>query len=78
MHISGGVLTLFGKTIKGILFGSADPQYDIVKLLRLYDAGQLKLDELVTTRYTPRGGERGLPGPAGRQELPRRHGLRER
>jgi alcohol dehydrogenase (nicotinoprotein) len=46
------VLTLFEKTIKGTLFGSANPQYDIVKLLRLYDAGQLKLDELVTTRYT--------------------------
>jgi alcohol dehydrogenase (nicotinoprotein) len=52
VHISGGVLTLFEKTIKGTLVGSANPQYDIVKLLRLYDAGQLKLDELVTTRYT--------------------------
>jgi alcohol dehydrogenase (nicotinoprotein) len=52
VHISGGVLTLFEKTIKGTLFGSANPQYDIVKLLRLYDAGQLKLDELITRRYT--------------------------
>ena len=52
VHVSGGVMTLFEKTIKGTLFGSANPQYDIVKLLRLYDAGQLKLDELVTTRYT--------------------------
>ncbi len=52
VHVSGGILTLFEKTIKGTLFGSANPQYDIVKLLRLYDAGQLKLDELVTTRYT--------------------------
>ena len=52
VHISGGVLTLFEKTIKGTLFGSANPQYDIVKLLRLYDAGQLKLDELITARYT--------------------------
>lgn len=52
MHVSGGVMTLFEKTIKGTLFGSANPQYDIVKLLRLYDAGQLKLDELVTKTYT--------------------------
>jgi S-(hydroxymethyl)glutathione dehydrogenase/alcohol dehydrogenase len=50
--VSGAVLTLFEKTIKGTLFGSANPQYDIVKLLRLYEAGQLKLDELVTSRYT--------------------------
>jgi S-(hydroxymethyl)glutathione dehydrogenase/alcohol dehydrogenase len=52
VHISGGVLTLFEKTIKGTLFGSANPQHDIVKLLRLYDAGHIKLDELITTRYT--------------------------
>ena len=52
VHVSGGVMTLFEKTIKGTLFGSANPQYNIVKLLRLYDAGKLKLDELVTTRYT--------------------------
>ena len=52
VHVSGGILTLFEKTIKGSLFGSANPQYDIVKMLRLYEAGQLKLDELVTTTYT--------------------------
>ena len=40
------------KTIKGTLFGSSNPQYDIIRLLRLYDAGQLKLDELITARYT--------------------------
>ncbi|GAB5896470.1 NDMA-dependent alcohol dehydrogenase [Mycolicibacterium mageritense] len=51
VHVSGLDLTLSEKTIKGSLFGSANPQYDIVRLLRLYDAGQLKLDELVTTRY---------------------------
>ncbi|ORA31495.1 NDMA-dependent alcohol dehydrogenase [Mycobacterium aquaticum] len=51
VHVSGLDLTLNEKTIKGTLFGSANPQYDIVRLLRLYDAGQLKLDELVTTRY---------------------------
>lgn len=52
VHVSGCEMTLFEKTIKGTLFGSANPQYDIVRLLRLYDAGQLKLDELITRRYT--------------------------
>ena len=51
IHVSGMMLTLNEKTIRGTLFGSANPQYDIVRLLRLYDAGQLKLDELVTTKY---------------------------
>ncbi len=52
VHVSGGILTLFEKTIKGSLFGSGNPQYDIRKMLDLYQAGQLKLDELVTARYT--------------------------
>ncbi|NEW40460.1 NDMA-dependent alcohol dehydrogenase [Nocardia cyriacigeorgica] len=51
VHVSGAMLTLNEKTIKGTLFGSANPQYDIVRLLRLYDAGQLNLDDLVTTKY---------------------------
>jgi len=51
IHVSGTMLTLSEKTIRGTLFGSANPQYDIVRLLRLYDAGQLKLDELVTAKY---------------------------
>ena len=34
------------------MFGSANPQYDIIRLLRLYNDGQLQLDDLVTTRYT--------------------------
>jgi alcohol dehydrogenase (nicotinoprotein) len=52
VHVSGAVLTKFEKTIKGTMFGSGNPHHDIVRLLRLYDAGQLKLDELATKRYT--------------------------
>ena len=52
VHVSGSAMALFAKTVKGSLFGGANPQYDIVRLLRLYDAGQLKLDELITRRYT--------------------------
>ena len=52
VHVSGGVLTLFEKTIKGSLFGSGNPQRDILKMLDLYQAGTLKLDELVTKKYS--------------------------
>jgi len=52
VHVSGMEMTLMEKTIKGCLFGSSNPQYDIVRLLRLYNEGKLKLDELITTRYT--------------------------
>jgi S-(hydroxymethyl)glutathione dehydrogenase/alcohol dehydrogenase len=52
VHVSGADLTLNAKTIKGTLFGSCNPQYDIVKLLRLYDTGRLQLDELITRTYT--------------------------
>ena len=36
------------KTIMGCRYGSARPQYDIPLMVRLYQAGRLKLDELVT------------------------------
>src|SRR6266550_3029020 len=45
-------LTLFEKRIQGALFGSGNPFDTIPKLLELYRAGQLKLDELVTNRYS--------------------------
>jgi alcohol dehydrogenase (nicotinoprotein) len=51
VHVSGQEMVFMEKTIKGTLFGSSNPQYDIVKMLRMYDAGTLKLDELITTRY---------------------------
>jgi alcohol dehydrogenase (nicotinoprotein) len=52
VHLSGGVMTLYEKTVKGTLFGSANPQYDIARLLQLYQEGKLHLDELVTQKYT--------------------------
>ena len=45
-------LTLWQKEIKGTIFGSLNPRADIPRLLGLYRAGQLKLDELITRRYT--------------------------
>ena len=40
------------KQLVGTIFGSANPRYDIPKLLGLYRSGHLKLDELVTRTYT--------------------------
>ena len=44
-------LTLQQKQLVGSIFGSANPRYDIPRLLRLYQEGKLKLDELVTREY---------------------------
>ncbi len=45
-------LAMWNKEIKGTIFGSLNPRSDIPKLLDLYREGQLKLDELITRRYT--------------------------
>jgi len=52
LPISIGELTLFAKEIKGAMFGDQNPSADILKMLRLYQEGRLKLDELVTKQYT--------------------------
>jgi S-(hydroxymethyl)glutathione dehydrogenase/alcohol dehydrogenase len=39
------------KTLTGSYFGSARPREDFPRLLSLYKAGRLKLDELITHRY---------------------------
>jgi len=39
------------KTLTGSYFGSARPREDFPRMLSLYSAGKLKLDELVTQRY---------------------------
>ena len=40
-----------GKHLHGSIYGYCNPRADIPKLLRLYDQGKLKLDELVTQKY---------------------------
>ena len=45
-------LTLWNKEVKGTIFGSLTPRNDIPRLLDMYRSGQLKLDELITTRYS--------------------------
>jgi NDMA-dependent alcohol dehydrogenase len=44
-------LTLFQKQLVGSIFGSANPRYDIPRLLDMYQNGTLMLDELITKTY---------------------------
>jgi S-(hydroxymethyl)glutathione dehydrogenase/alcohol dehydrogenase len=39
------------KTLQGSYFGSSVPRIDFPRMLQLYMAGRLKLDELITRRY---------------------------
>ena len=52
IQLPGTILTSYRKTVKGSLFGDCNPTYDIPKLLGLYQAGDLKLDEIITRTYT--------------------------
>jgi len=50
--ISHMELTMYCKELKGALFGDQNPSSDILKMLRLYQEGHVKLDELITKRYS--------------------------
>jgi Zn-dependent alcohol dehydrogenase len=45
-------LAMWQKEVRGVLFGSGNPRFDIPNLLGLYKTGQLKLDELITQTYS--------------------------
>jgi S-(hydroxymethyl)glutathione dehydrogenase/alcohol dehydrogenase len=45
-------VTLYQKRIQGSLFGASSPSKDIPMLLDLYSRGRLKLDELISRRYS--------------------------
>jgi Zn-dependent alcohol dehydrogenase len=40
------------KTIRGALFGMCNPQVDVLRQIDLYRAGKLRLDEMITRRYS--------------------------
>ena len=42
---------LWNKNLVGTVFGSCNPRADIPRFARMYDAGLLKLDEMVSKRY---------------------------
>ncbi|QSE87406.1 NDMA-dependent alcohol dehydrogenase (plasmid) [Rhodococcus pseudokoreensis] len=52
VNLSALDLVLYEKQLRGSVFGSANPRVDIPRFLDLYRNGKLKLDELVTKRYT--------------------------
>jgi S-(hydroxymethyl)glutathione dehydrogenase/alcohol dehydrogenase len=45
-------LVLYQKSLLGTLYGDSQPRNDIPNLLKMYHAGKLKLDELITRTYT--------------------------
>jgi NDMA-dependent alcohol dehydrogenase len=45
-------IVLYQKRLQGSLFGASSPSKDIPALLDMYRQGRLKLDELITRRYT--------------------------
>lgn len=45
-------LSMFNQSLLGTVFGSVSPRVQIPNLLRLYEHGQLQLDELITREYT--------------------------
>jgi S-(hydroxymethyl)glutathione dehydrogenase/alcohol dehydrogenase len=46
------MLSMMNKEIKGTIFGSMNPRESIPRLLSMYREGVLKIDELVTRRYS--------------------------
>jgi S-(hydroxymethyl)glutathione dehydrogenase/alcohol dehydrogenase len=52
-------LAMYQKELRGVIFGSGNPRFDIPNLLALYRSGQLKLDELITQTYPLDGINRG-------------------
>jgi len=46
------MLSMSNQSLLGTVFGSVSPRVQIPNLLRLYQAGQLQVDELITQEYT--------------------------
>jgi S-(hydroxymethyl)glutathione dehydrogenase/alcohol dehydrogenase len=49
--ISPFLLAMFQKRLQGCLYGMMSPATDVLRLLGMYEQGQLKLDELVSRTY---------------------------
>lgn len=47
-----GMLIGYQRRIQGAIFGACNPLHDVPRLIGMYQAGKLKLDELITNRYT--------------------------
>jgi NDMA-dependent alcohol dehydrogenase len=45
-------LAMFNQALLGTVFGSASPRIQVPNLLNLFEAGQLKIDEIITQEYS--------------------------
>ncbi len=46
------MFAMYNQELRGTVFGSANPRYQIPRLLRLHHEGRLRVDELITREYT--------------------------
>ena len=46
------MFAMYNQELRGTVFGSANPRYQIPRLLRLHHEGRLRVDELITHEYT--------------------------
>jgi S-(hydroxymethyl)glutathione dehydrogenase/alcohol dehydrogenase len=46
------MLSMLNKEVKGTIYGSTNPREAVPRLLSMYREGELKIDELVTRRYS--------------------------
>ena len=70
------LFTMLQKTLKGNIFGGGSSHVETPKLVGLYKAGLLKIDEMVTSHLSARRHQPGICGHARGQEHPRRHHVR--
>jgi S-(hydroxymethyl)glutathione dehydrogenase/alcohol dehydrogenase len=52
MVLPGAILIGYHRRMQGALFGGANPLYDIPMILGLWRSGDIKLNELVSHRYS--------------------------
>ncbi|MEL6524926.1 MAG: alcohol dehydrogenase, partial [Chloroflexota bacterium] len=51
-NLPGAIITRTEKTVKGSYYGTVSPQRDFPLFLEMYQQKRLKLDELISQRYT--------------------------
>jgi NDMA-dependent alcohol dehydrogenase len=52
IHLSSLMMVTYEKQVRGSLFGSSNPLYDIPRMLELCGQGLIELDALITSHYT--------------------------
>lgn len=52
IQLNGTFMAVYAKRLLTTLYGNCNPHVDIPRLAKLYRTGQLKLDELITARYS--------------------------